>query len=345
MMRWALIVLVGLWSAAAAAEPSPRWRLNVNPGFGSDVSDRVTPPRLRLAQAGEEEADPEEPKKPAEAKPGEEPAKPGETAKPGEEPSKPGATAKPADEPAKPAATKVGEPAPTPATEAAAKKSDVSYGIGLHVRGIFVPTWFLNLFLQASTPLNSMGFGAEFIRRKGNFDLVASVDYGFYSPRDGNYLGKNKNPAVDTDYLQFKNLSVLGFNVHFLWHHYFLKWFSLVYGAGVGLGVVLGNIYRVSNDPDRCNQNTFRDANACYPKGMDPARREEWLSDPKNQGTSDSDSPNSPKVYKETGKWPVIPIVHLLIGVNFKISEQFSVRVDGGWRDAFYAAATGQYFF
>ena len=41
----------------------------------------------------------------------------------------------------------------------------------------------------------------------------------------------------------------------------------------------------------------------------------------------------------------MIPIVHLLVGVNFKINEQFSVRVDGGFHDAFYFGAAGHYFF
>lgn len=264
---------------------------------------------------------------------------------PGDEPQKPGA-AKPAGA-GEPGSGSAGEPGkggaaagdPTPTVTAKPKKA-VQYGAGVHFRGIFVPEWFLNAFLDASTPLNSVGFGGEFVRRKGNFDLVASVNFGFYSPRDGNYMGNGKNPAYDADYIQFRNLNVLAFDVAFIWSHDFTKWFSLIYGAGLGFGIVLGDIYRISNNG--CTPENVSDINRCYPKGMDLNNREAWLA--AHTGTG-GDSPENPWLYREDGKWPVIPIVHLLLGVNFKISEQFSVRVDGGFHNAFYVGAAGHYFF
>ena len=279
------------------------------------------------------------------AAPGDEPAKSPD--EPGKSPDEPG---KSPDEPAKSA----GEPAkgePPAPTVAAKPKAHANLGAGMHIRGLFVPTWFLNLFLDASTPLNSMALGGEFVRRKGNFDIVASVNFGFYSPQDGNYLGNGKNPAVDTDYIQFRGLNLLAFDVAFIGHHYFLPWLSLVYGAGLGFGVVLGDIYRISDHTGNCNSDNIGDFGKCNP--VDPtdtaslARwnedRDKWLADaPK---CSSKDSPDAPCQYREEDVWPVIPIVHLLVGVNFKINEQFSVRVDGGFHDAFYVGAAGHYFF
>ncbi len=240
------------------------------------------------------------------------------------------------DEPLRGSAT---EPTPAPII-LARTGSDVTYGAGFQFRGLFVPAWFLNAFLDASTPLSSVSLGAEFVRRRGNFDLVGSINFGFYSPRDGNYLGNGKNPAVDSDYIQFRNLNLLAFDVAFIWHHDFNQWLSLVYGAGLGFGVVLGDIYRISNLS--CTPENVTDINQCYPKGMDLANREKWLTDHTGTGP---DSPDNPHLYPEDGVWPVVPIVHLLLGVNFKISEQFSVRVDGGFHNAFYLGATGHYFF
>ncbi len=269
-----------------------------------------------------------------------------------QEPQKPG-TAKPtgSGEPGtvNPAEPSKGGPAagdPTP-TVTAKPKPAVQYGAGVHFRGIFVPEWFLNAFLDASTPLNSVGFGGEFVRRKGNFDLVASINFGFYSPRDGNYMGNGKNPAYDADYLQFRSLNVLAFDVAFIWSHDFTKWFSLIYGAGLGFGIVLGDIYRISNggggpNAGGCTPENVSDINRCYPKGMDLTNREKWLAE--HTGTG-GDTPENPHLYREDGKWPVIPIVHLLLGVNFKISDHFSVRVDGGFHNAFYVGAAGHYFF
>lgn len=222
---------------------------------------------------------------------------------------------------------------------------ETTYGVGVHVRGIFVPTWFLNLFVDASTPLNSVGFGGEFIRRKGNFDLIGSVDFGLYSAESGNWLGKGESPVSQTKYLEFRNFNVLAFNVHFIGHVPFAEWVSFVYGGGIGLGIITGKIKRVSTDPLLCTATNYQDINACYPKGMDPSRRAEWMNDPSNAGTQDEDTPQNPKVHNAKSVPPVVPIIHLLVGMNFKISDEFSVRVDGGFRDGFYAGATGHYFF
>ena len=322
---------------------------------------RLSDRSWRLAQAGSDE-----PSKPgAKKKPGsDEPAKPGAkkktdepsapskgtgaatpAAKPSDEPGKGGSGS---DEPGKSGGTDEpnkgggkGEPAGGPPTVAKKASAKVQYGIGLHVRAIFVHQWLLNLFLDESTNLNSVAFGGEFIRRKGNFDLIASVDFGFYSPANGNYLGNGKNPAVDTDYIDFRGLNVLSFSVHFIWHHYFTNWLSLVWGAGVGLGIVLGEIWRISNQG--CTVDNAGDENTCYPRSLgSPKSPEQWAEKCTKEG---SDSVANPCFYKEDDVWPVVPMIHLLIGLNFKISEQFSVRLDGGFRNAFYIGTTGHYFF
>ena len=317
----------------------------------------TAPGSLVLAQAEEPTPPGETPVEPA--APGEEPAAPGAAGS--EEPAAPGDGARCAraadnEEPAAPgAAVEAGEPGAKPeetgmeptAEVKARPKDAVLYGAGFQFSGIFVPTWFLNAFLNHSTPLNSVSFGGQFIRRKGNFDLLASVNFGFYSPRDGNYMGKNKSYDIDVDYLQFRSLNLLSFEVAFVWHHEFTEWLSLVYGAGLGLGVVLGDIYRISagggtDGRGKCSPENAEDIDACYPMGMDISRREEWLN---QHSCNDEDSVASPCLYPEKDVWPVIPIVHLLVGVNFKVSEQFSVRVDGGFHDAFYVGATSHYFF
>jgi len=330
MSRWAALsaLLVLALGATAHAEPE---RKKLDLSFGMD--DAL---RLRLAQG--QQAD-DEPVPPA----GEEPTTPGAPG-PGE-PAAPGT--------GEPGAPQPGEPTPPPAppTVVAKPKGDVSYGGGLHVRGLFVPTWFLNMFLDHSTPLNSAGLGAEFVRRKGNFDIVATINFGFYSPEDGNYLGNGKNPADDTDYIQFRNLNVLAFDVAFIGHHYFLPWLSLIYGAGLGLGIVLGDIYRISNYIQKCSHDNLDDLGQCNPVPPGDTGslnrwnedRDRWLADGCHQ--DGKDSPMSPCQFREEDVWPVVPVVHLLLGVNFKINEQFSVRVDGGFHNAFYFGVGGHYFF
>ena len=245
-----------------------------------------------------------------------------------------------------------------PAKKKHKKKRSVSYGVGLTGRGIFVPFWFLEMFLDAGTALYSGAMGAEFVRRKGNFDLVASINFNFYSPPDGNFLGKGKDED-DIDYIVFDNLNVLSFEVDFVWHHNFTKWLSLVYGAGLGFGIVLGDVLRTSVNAQRlprfgdyCVGANKNDLSKCNP--TDPnkpadvaaweADRNKWLESQKCK-PGKPDGITEPCMFVEDDVWPVIPIVHLLVGLNFKVTNELNIRVTGGWHDAFYVGATTQWFF
>ena len=242
------------------------------------------------------------------------------------------------------------------------KKKDVAYGIGLTGRGIFVPFWFLEMFLDAGTALYSGAIGAEFVRRKGNFDLVASINFNFYSPPDGNFQGNGK-PPLDIDYIRFDGLNVLSFEVDFIWHHNFNHWLSLVYGAGLGFGVVLGDVLRMSVHGGRlgdaknspiCHNGNAGDLDKCNPTEPGSTDEAEWKADrekwlDKQQDKMDQcgggDGPEKPCMFVEDDVWPVVPIVHLLIGLNFKVTNELNIRVTGGWHDAFYVGVTTQWFF
>ena len=268
-----------------------------------------------------------------------EPAQPSEPQQVGEEPQPSG------DEPAAGPKNTANEPAKPVVAVTSPEQTEpqTQYGVGFHIRAIFVPSWLLNLFLDASTPLNSVALGGEFVRRKGDFDIIGSIDFGFYSPQDGNYLSKGGDPTTDTDYVHFDDLNAFSLAVHFIKHEQILPWMSFVWGGGVGISFVLGNIYRASNSG--CTSDNVSDTSQCKPLGMDPNDPMAWINDPANRGEEADDSPENPKLYRETGVPPVLPLIHLLVGFNFRINDSFSVRVDGGFRNAFYAGATGHYFF
>jgi hypothetical protein len=276
-------------------------------------------------------------------------------------PGEPGAAGEPggASGSGEPGASGAGEPpSPVKPVAAVAKVAEKrQFGLGFSIRSIFIHKWLMSAFLKESTPVNSAAFGGEFIYRKGTFDIIASIEFGLYSPEDGNYLGKDKNPATDVDYIQFDNFNILSFGVHFIKHHPILPWVSFIWGGGVGLGVVLGNIYRVSAGKG-CDASTAGNEGQCYPIGnWDPKNPDAWLNDPANwgrdgdscadaeKGQGNCDDYNNPKRFKEEDVWPVVPLVHLLVGFDFKITDSFGVRVDGGFRNSFYIGAAGHYFF
>src|SRR5262249_28334383 len=115
-------------------------------------------------------------------------------------------------------------PAPAVAADVekrARSESEPTYGMGARIRYITIPGWFLGAFTDQNVPLNSASFAAEFVRRRGDLDLVGSFDVAFMSPSDGNWLGKGKNPLVDTDFVQFRSLNFISLDVSLIWHHAF----------------------------------------------------------------------------------------------------------------------------
>src|SRR5437868_6732657 len=147
--------------------------------------------------------------------------------------------------------------APIPTTS-----EEIVYALGARVGGLFVPGGVLSPFLQQYSALDSGSGAIQFTRRKGTLDIVLSLDFSWYNPPDGNWLGANKDPALDTHYVQFHHLSMLSLDVAFLWHHDVLPWLAILVGGGVGLGVVLGDIWLINGstctaanagDPTQCH--------------------------------------------------------------------------------------------
>lgn len=267
----------------------------------------------------------------------------------GEEPdSSPDEPTKPSNEPG-PKENYEPAPLPLPPVLTITSSQEAVYGIGSHFQGVFLPKSFLEgTFFQVAHPLQLVSFGFEVVRRRKNFELIGSVDYGFYSFEDGNFVEKNKKWREDTDYVQFDALNVLSFNAQFIWHHPFTNWFSIIYGVGVGFGVVFGDVWRISNFcPDADNKAEIEDYNICHPQDYEVADRKNWVDNRNPQLENTPDTHGEPHVFREKGIWPVVPILDLIVGVNFKVHENFDLRVVGGSRDGLilFFGAAGQYFF
>jgi hypothetical protein len=254
-----------------------------------------------------------------------------------------------------PTATEV--PAPTAAAEAAPplagtlaaspeRAPNVSYGVGLRLRWVSVPAWMLNLFTKKNVPLSSYSTAAELFRRKGEFDFIFSIGYQNMSPDDGNWLGKGHDATFDTDYVQFKGLGFVGLDLSFVWHTFFNDWFGMHYGAGLGIGFVTGKILRTSNNPDICTEQNAGNFTECYPKrAICPA-----------SGCTDAslaalgtgpDDPNDPHRFTDPNVPPVLPIVNVLVGVDFRLPRVrgWEAKIEGGFYDAFFLGGGVGYTF
>jgi hypothetical protein len=271
---------------------------------------------------------------------------------PSSDASPPSAMPAPAAAPPSPTGTP-GEPAaPSPVVPAATlsddgapeRAADLSYGVGLRMRWVSVPEWMLNLFTKENVPLSSWGTGVEFFRRKGNFDLIASFSYVNLSPPDGNWLGDRRNAAIDTDLVQFRGLSLYGLDVSAVWHNFFNDWFGIHYGAGIGIGIVGGKLLRTSNSG--CTEQNAGDLSQCHPVGVSCS-----TTSCSEQGLQalppGMDSPATPSRFAEPSVPPVLPIVNVLVGFDFRLPQVrgWEAKLQGGFHNTFFLGGGIAYTF
>lgn len=247
------------------------------------------------------------------------------------------------------------------------------YAVALHGRYLSVPGFLLAPFLQQYTTLSSGEFGADFVRRKGSLDITVGMNMGFYSLPDGNFLGSSKDPMLDTHYVQFRGLDIVSLDVMFQYHHDLNKWLEIVVGGGVGLGVLMGDIYLVNNSDQRCNASNAGDPAKCHPiaastdtytngQGMVVPVGEIKPGDPDFQKKLDAtaasqaaciaangpdcrDTAHHPHYHIADSKPPVVPMISFILGFRFKLERHWNLNVNAGFHDGLVIGGGPEYVF
>lgn len=252
-----------------------------------------------------------------------------------------------AGEPAEVSSTSTTEMLPASAlTERATRAPNVSYGVALRGRWVSVPKWMLNLFTARNMPLSSYAAALEFMRRKGEFDMIFALGYQGMGPPDGNWLGKNDDAGVETDFVQFRNFGMVTIDAAFVWHSFLNDWFGLHYGAGLGLGIVTGNMLRTSNAG--CTSANAGDLSQCHPQGVmcgPNGCNEQQLADTMNN--TGMDQPNNPRRFADPNVPPVVPIVNVVVGLDFRLPRVrgWEAKIEGGFYNAFFLGGGVGYTF
>jgi hypothetical protein len=280
----------------------------------------------------------------------EEPTPPG--AEDGEKPGSRGASLSRSGDPATSAPSDDGKPVPLKKFD----PNDWKHAMGAYVRYLFVTELMLKPYLEAATPLNSFSVGLQYIHRFSKFDVVTSLDFSWLVLNDGNWLAKDNNPALDTKYVQFDKLSFLSADVAIIGHHAFNNWLEIRGGAGLGLGVVFGNVYTTNNSQTVCNKDNAGDTSKCYPvvNGGDPNTANHqpiYLNqadtEQKLKATEDSsreDTAQNPH-RKNSNKPPVMAVLNIMMALNFRVHKHVSTSIELGFRDAMFVGAGMNYHF
>jgi len=238
------------------------------------------------------------------------------------------------------------------------RATDLSYGVAMRFRWVSVPAFMLNVFTRKNVPL---GFRAlpgawalEMFRRKDNFDIGLAVGYQAMSPDDGNWLGTGKAADVDTDFVQFRSFGFVNIDVSFVWHAMFSDWIGMHYGAGLGVGIMHGDILRTSNyggmpaglQATQCTDSNFGDLTQCHPLHVSctaTSCNEQQLA--ATQGGTDA--PDSPHRFSESNVPSVVPIINAVIGIDFRVPSLrgWEAKIEGGFFDAFFIGGGVGYTF
>jgi hypothetical protein len=225
------------------------------------------------------------------------------------------------------------------------------FGGAFRARWITLPSWFLGMFTKANRALSSYGVGVEGFRRKRDaenpnrfWEISLGLGYQNMSPPDGNWLGKGKNPAVDTDWVQFKNFGFWTIDFSYLSRQFFNDVFGVHYGAGLGLAIIQGDVLRTSSANCRAGNLSTKE---CRPSVCTNGvcTETELSNSTKNNQNGESDAPEHPHRFREGSIPGAIPIINLVTGVDFRIPSVpgLEFRAEGGFYNALFLGAAVAY--
>lgn len=239
---------------------------------------------------------------------------------------------------------------PTQPTDPSAKPADPTgeetgpHALAVRARWVTVPGWEIGPYTDAHTQLNGgWSVGLEYLYRMKSFDVVVSVDYSWLNADNGNFLAKGHDPSTDTHFIAFDGLSAISADVSLIGHWNLTRWLEIRVGGGLGIGVVLGNMYQITSSG--CTLDNVNDPSKCYPRTQ--GRPAYNVSQPYpdqnspaiycNADLSDSklDTANSPclrrvETYPLSGR--AVPVLNALLGFRFRAHKNVYVHAETGWR-------------
>ena len=201
------------------------------------------------------------------------------------------------------------------------------FSVGARLRWIMVPSWFIGMFgvdIKGAPHLivNNIGAGAEFTYRKDGFDITAAVWY-IGLDWDGGISFKGSDEDGNSWEVVQNEIRGILISADFIWSTSITDWFAITYGAGIGLGIPVGDIIRT--EATESSDGLFK----CTGQN-DP---DEWC------GTDEE--------YEYVYDVPtgIIPWINFLGGMRFKPHRHVAIYTDFGFGLGFQAGVRAGYIF
>ncbi len=233
----------------------------------------------------------------------------------------------------------------TSATSAAPLRfgRDKEYSVGFRSWMFIIPGWIPGLFAYSEPGWSGVltpAIGPEFVYRRGNLDVVVGIQYTGLQAADGFFHGSNEGEQA-TERVK-SSLWGLYANALFLWNVRPTDWFEFQYGAGLGLGYIGGDLYRVQVFRNGGSGPFLDCAGPGSPGAVAPTGVRYCDSANNHYG-----SYTEPSVF-DGGSLPrVLPWISLPhLAMHFRPHRNVDIRVDGGFAlIGFYTGIAAHYVF
>lgn len=229
------------------------------------------------------------------------------------------------------------------------------YFVGLRFRDVIVPKFIFNIFADGGGTVNVFTFGPEFTSRRNGIEYDIALSYADYSMKP--FLFKGKNETNDAYEIVSSDLKIFYATIDLLYDIPVIDdtgRFSVLVGGGLGLGGVVGNLYRVQaypSDPSRLNSEDVSQWNKCTGGSatpVDPGTGNTYC-DPANGHFTTNGKDYSEASWANGGWLPFIfPWISLpQVSFRYKPIKQLQTRADIGFAltSGFYFGASASYGF
>jgi hypothetical protein len=194
--------------------------------------------------------------------------------------------------------------------------------VGARYRNVMIPEFVQHLFADGGKGLYAHTPGLEFAIRKGGFEYQLFTMLGFYTLQDVPFKGTSD--ASDAWEIIDANYKILYLGADFMWStDDFTPGLSMTYGAGVGLGLVLGDLNRVQAYPSGGVENDIDSYVRCNAVNNPPGKFCTGNNDhyPGYVEPSWADGGSSPLIF---------PWLAGQIGLRYKAHRNFVAHVEAG---------------
>jgi hypothetical protein len=224
--------------------------------------------------------------------------------------------------------------------------------IGLRFRNVIVPKFMVNIFADGGATVNAFTFGPEFTTRKDHLEINVALSFADYSMDP--FMFKGKSDGDEAYEKVSSTMKLLYLTVDLLYEVPIDSKgrFAFLFGGGIGLAPVFGNLYRNqaypkdpgSIDPDDAGQ--WEDCTGVggvegrpvVNEGLEPGKQ--YCDDDNDHFVrrgkhSDQDTDNQydePSWFNGGSKPSIMPWISLpQLSLRIKPIKEFQTRVDVGF--------------